>query len=378
MFGVSKGANTTGQVSTGNSSATPLGSVGTFTGTYVSCIDFASVVVACITDQNATLYVDFSTDGSTANSTLTFTVTASTNEVHRIAVTRAYVRIRLENTSGVAQSSLNLSLILGYQGQLTSSISSTIQSDADASVVRPIDFNIMVAEGLYQNRQNTIKDGINSIITSANVPQDIWTIGGTYTGFPTGATEEGQIVVGGADTGTVYYSYLLSDTSTDYVIASKAITGAGSYNLGHNIWRSNFMYFVSSSATAFNAGVITLRHRTTTANVFCRIEIGISQSYTSAYTVPYGSSIYMDRITGSIRGNQTANMDGYFWYRAYGESPRLRFPFVLQFGTLYFDDIDFLLKIPERTDFIPRITSSSQANATEAVINYRLIKVKTL
>jgi hypothetical protein len=204
----------------------------------------------------------------------------------------------------------------------------------------------------------------------------VWQAGGTYTGFPTGAVEAAEIVVAGADTGTVYYSYLESATSTDYVFGSKAITGVGTYSLGHNIWRCNFAYFVSSSATAFNVGVITIRNTPTTANVFATIEAGFSQSYCSAYTVPYGSAIYLDRVSGAMRGSTSGYLDGYFWYRAYNESPRLRFPFVLQFGSLYFDDVDYLIRIPERTDIIPRITASS-ANNLSAQISYRLIKVKS-
>ena len=376
MFGVSKGANTTGLLSTGNTSTTPLGSVGTFTGSYISCVDFPSIAVAVLTDKRGTLYVDFSNDAITAQSTLSFTVTASLNEVHRIAVTRSYVRLRFTNDSGEAQGSFDISLILGYQSSLTSSISSTIQSDADGIITRPLDFNFMVAEGLYQNRANTIKDGYTPTLTSGALTQDIWTESGAYTGFPASPASS-ELVIAGADTGTVYYSYMASDTDTDYTMASKAITGINTYSLGHNIWRCNFMYFVTSNVTAFNAGKMTIRHTATPANIFCTIEAGRSQSYCSAYTVPYQSSIYLDRVTGDMRGGVSGSLDGFFWYRGYNESPRLRFPFELQFGALYFDDIDYLVKIPERTDIVPRLVNASANNLT-GKFAYRFIRVKTI
>jgi len=47
----------------------------------------------------------------------------------------------------------------------------------------------------------------------------------------------------------------------------------------------------------------------------------------------------------------------------------------LQFGTLYFDDVDYLTKIPAGTDIIPRIITSS-VNGLSAKISYRFIKVK--
>lgn len=362
-------------VLTETSTTTPLNAGATFTGTGVDVSSFPSVVVACLTDKNGTLYVEFSPDGTNWDSSLTYSVTASTNDVHRVTVTRRYFRARFTNTSASNQTYLRLQCLAGNQTALTSALNSIIQADADAAAVRPLDFNLMVAEGLYQNRTTTIKDGINPDIDIATVPEDINWEGGVYAGFPTGAPEAGQCVVAGADTGTVYYSYMASDTATDYTFGTVAIAGAGTYALGHNIWRCNFAYFVSSSATALNAGDITIRNTPTTTNVFCVIPAGYSQSFTSAYTVPYGSSIYIDRIAGNMRGSSTGAMDGYFWYRQYGESPRYRFPFELQYGTMYFDDIDYLIRIPERTDICPRITYCSTNNLV-AKISYRIIKVK--
>lgn len=111
---------------------------------------------------------------------------------------------------------------------------------------------------------------------------------------------------------------------------------------------------MKNSTTALNAGNITVQ-ATGGANVFCRIDAGYGQTFCAAYTVPYQTSIYLDRLNGNMRGSSTGAMDGFFWYRPYGESPRLRFPFELQYGALFFDDIDYLNKIPARTDFIPRV-----------------------
>lgn len=363
------------KVLTGNSSTTPLNAAATFTGTGFDVSAFASVVVSVKTDQAGTLYIEFSPDNTNWDSSLPFAVTADANEVHRVTVTRRYVRIRFTNTSASNQTYFRLQAMAGLQPALSTPLNALVQSDADATLVRPLDFNLMVAEGLYQARSNTIKDGINFDIDTGSVPEDITNEGGLYAGFPTGAVEAGQIVVAGADTGTVYYSYMASDTATDYTFGSKAIAGAGNYSLGHDIWRCNFAYFVASSSTAFNVGDITIRNNPTNANVFCVIPAGYSQSYCAAYTVPAGSAIYIDRFTGNLRGSATGSLDGVFWYRPYNESPRLRFPFELQYGTLYFDDVDYLIKIPARTDFIPRILVSS-ANNMVAKFSYRLIKVK--
>jgi hypothetical protein len=327
--------------------------------------------VACKTDQNGSLFVDFSTDGTNWDSTLTFILAANINEVHRITVTRQYMRVRFTNTSASNQTFFRLQTLLGGQQTLTNSLNSVIQRDADATVVRPMDFNLAVAEGLYQNTANTIKDGLNLDIDTGTVPEDIWTNGGTYTGFPTNP-EAGQVIVAGADTGTVFYSYMASSADTDYTFGSIAVTGAGTYAVGHNIWRCNYAIFVGTNK---NVSLITIRQAVTTANVFLEILAGYGQSFCAAYTVPSGSSIYLDRVSGTVRGASTGSLDGFFWYRPSTGSPYLRFPFELQFGTLYFDDIDYLVKIPQLTDIVPRIINSS-ANNLQAKISYRFIKVK--
>ena len=357
-----------------NSSTSALNAAATFTGTAVDVSGFSSVAVAVKTDQIGTLYIEFSPDGTNWDSSLSFSVAAGTNEVHRIVVTRRYFRVRFTNTSASNQTYFRLQSLAGGQSSLTSALNSVIQSDADATTVRPLDFNLMVAEGLYQNRNNTIKDGINFDIDTGSVPEDVTNEGGAYAGFPASAAAS-EIVVAGADTGTVYYSYMAASTDTDYTFGSKAVTGAGTYSLGHNIWRCNFAYFVKNSTTALNAGDITVRQTADPSVVFCVIPTGYSQSYCAAYTVPSGSAVYLDRITGNLRGSATGSLDGVFWYRQNGESPRYRFPFELQYGTLYFDDIDYLIKIPALTDFIPRILTSS-ANNMVAKVSYRLIKVK--
>lgn len=366
--------NRDNKLSTLNSTSTPLNSLDNFIGPAEDVSKYNSLIFSCKTDQHGTLYAEFSADGINWDSSLSYEIYPNTNEVHRLTVSKKYFRVRLTNDSASNQTFLRLQVIYGSQNNLTSNLNSTVYDDADSILVRPLDFNLMVAEGLYYDRTNTIKDGYTPTINSGVATQDLWTVSGAYTGFVSSAAAA-ELVVAGADTGTVYYAYMATNTDTDYTFASKAITGAGTYSLGHNIWRCNFMYFVSSSSTSFNVGLMTIRHTATPANIFVTIAIGQSQSYCAAYTVPYLSSVYIDRWQGAIRGGATGSLDGYIWYREFGASPRMRFPFELQFGSLYFDDVDYLVKIPSRTDIMPRIVNSS-ANNLVAKFNYRLIKVK--
>lgn len=366
--------NTNNKTSILNSTSIPLNSSDTFTGISEDVSNFNSLVFSCKSDQHGTLYAEFSSDNSNWDSSLAFEIYAGVNEVHRLTISKKYFRIRIVNDSASNQTYLRLQTMYGSHSALTSALNSTVYDDADAQLVRPLDFNLMVAEGLYYDRTNTIKDGYTPTMGNGAVTQDLWTESGVYTGFVSTAAAA-ELVVAGADTGTVYYSYMATDTDLDYTFGSKAITGAGTYSLGHNIWRCNFMYFVSSSSTSFNAGKMTIRHTATPANIFVTIDANRSQSFCAAYTVPYNSSVFIDRWQGAVRGSTSGSLDGFIWYRDYNGSPRYRFPFELQFGSLYFDDVDYLIKIPSRTDFVPRILTTS-ANLLTAKFQYRLIKVK--
>lgn len=363
------------KVSTINSTDVPLGISGTWTGEAEDVSMYNAIIVSSKSDQNGTYYMEFSTNGIIWDSSLPKEASANVNDVHRLTRSKQYFRVRYVNGT-TEQTYLRLQTIYGDMGPLTSPLNTVVSRDADAIVVRPLDFNLMMSEGLYEKVQVTIKDGVNEDIDTATVPEDLVSGGGVYAGFPTGTVEAAQCVVAGADTGTVYYTYLASPTSTDYVMGSVVVAGAGTYPLGHNIWRSNFSYFVSSNPAVFNVGTITIQNTPTVANIFTVIPTGYSQSYCAAYTVPYGSSVYLDRINGSVRGSVSGSLDGFFWYRPYGESPRLRFPFELQFGSLYFDDIDYLVKIPQQVDIVPRILTAS-VNNLSAKVSYRIVKIKT-
>lgn len=367
-----KNVITGGIRSTLNSSTATLASGATYTGTGEQN-SYSDVMVTVTTDKDGTLWMEFSPDGTNWDSSISYAYDPnSINPPHVLVKGKRYFRVRFKNTSASGQTYLRVDTWFGQFNKLTSSLNSAVSQTMDATVVRPIDFNLLIAKGLYQGHTNTVKDGINRDIDTGSVPEDVWGGGGTYTGFPA-TPEEGQIVVAGADTGTVYYSYLAASTDTEYTFGSKAITGAGNYDLGHNIYRCNYAYFDSGSA--INVSEIKIRHKVTTTNEFVYINAGEGQSFCAAYSVPSGSSAYVDRITGSIRGgNSGASVDAFFYYKVNGKSPILRFPFVINFGGLYFDDVDYLIKIPELTDIVPRITASVNNN-TIVHISYRVVKV---
>lgn len=363
-----------GVVSSLNSSSTPLNAGNAFVGGIEDVSAFPSVVVACRTDQDGELSVEFSVDGVNWDSSLNYDVTANVNEVHRITVTRRYLRLRFNNNSLSNQTFFRLQTLLGSYQSLTSALNSTIQQDADTLVVRPLDFNLMVGEGLYQNNSITIKDGLNADIDTGSVPEDIWSDGGIYTGFPSAPAAAEVVSADAGDTGTLFYFYLATADDLDYSFGSVTLNGTTPVSLGHNIFRCNFAYYESGGTNA-NIGDITIRFTATPSTVFVSVPANYGQSYCAAYSVPKGSSVYIDRITASVRGATSGSVDGVFYYKSFTGSPRYRFPFEMSFGSFYFDDMDYNVKIPQQVDIIPRIVFSS-ANNLSVKASYRILKVK--
>lgn len=127
-----------GTVDSNNSTAIALTAGQAFTGSATDVSAYPSVVVACKTDKDGSLYVDFSPDGTNWDSTLSFSLAAGVNEVHRISVTRKFYRARVHNTSVENQTYLRLQTLLGAQTALTSPLNGTIQSDSDSLITRSV------------------------------------------------------------------------------------------------------------------------------------------------------------------------------------------------------------------------------------------------
>ena len=121
-----------------NSSSTVLAAGATFTGTAELVVMFPSVIASLKTDQDGTLYLEFSPDGTNWDSSLSYSVAASTNEVHRLTITRKYFRARFTNTSASPQTYFRLQVLFGDHTSLVSPMSAGIQADADATVSRSV------------------------------------------------------------------------------------------------------------------------------------------------------------------------------------------------------------------------------------------------
>lgn len=362
--------------STLNSTSTLLNSGVTFTGTSEDVSKYNSIVLASKTDQDGSLFIDFSNDGTNWDSTLTFLTTASTNEVHRLTITRKYIRVRFTNTSASNQTYLRLQTTLGSQTQLTSGLNSQIQQDADALTVRTIDPEIAMSRGLFEGYSIIQKFGRNGDIDTGSVPEDIWNGGGAYAGFPTGSPEEFQVFSSSAsDTGVLTFTYLASTTSTSWQTATVTLNGTTPVDTGVTGYRMHTCQYNTGASTTFNVGTITVRHKVTTANIFCVMPIGRSQTNVAAYTIPFGYTGYIRRLFCRVIGSTSGIVDGALWIRGSGMSPRLRRPFTSATADA-FEELPYGgIAISSQSDIMVRISSAS-ANNLDVIAGYDLILIK--
>lgn len=109
-----------------------------WTGEAIDVSRYSSVVFAAKTDKDCRAYLEFSPDNVNWDSSLLFQIQSGINEVHRLSVTRKYFRAKVENTGNSNQSYFRSQILFGEQPHLTSSLNSSIQSDADAVLTRGI------------------------------------------------------------------------------------------------------------------------------------------------------------------------------------------------------------------------------------------------
>ena len=182
---VNPDANST--VSERNSTNIPLTAGAVFTGEWEDVTRYPSIVTAIKTDQNGTLQIQFSPDGTNIDSTLTqYYHTDHIEAPHRYTVTRKYARVLFTNTSVTGQTYLRLQTLFGQQHDLNAPTDSLLAQHFDATVVRPTDYKYEVALGLRQGRVLWNKFAYNADVDTGT--EVVASFGGTFTPLTTART----------------------------------------------------------------------------------------------------------------------------------------------------------------------------------------------
>jgi hypothetical protein len=177
------------------------------------------------------------------------------------------------------------------------------------------DFFSEVALGNIPNYEIATKFGRNSQVDTVTVPEDMWANGGTYTGFPVSFTPETVDVFSSstndtsAGTGarTIQIKGLKTSTSSVEETENITLNGTTAVTSISTWWRINRVKVLTAGTGDQNAGNVTVRSTTTTANVFAVMPLGFNQSTIGAYTVPFDKTMIIKRVRVTItRSNGSA------------------------------------------------------------------------
>lgn len=163
---------------------------------------------------------------------------------------------------------------------------------------------------LLGNVPNTVADilfGINKDIDTGSAPEDVWSLGGTYTGQPVNDIERIRITSTSAQDapgGTGAEGYILfglkSPSSQFYeteFIPANGLSPAVSQN---EWWRINRVLVTTAGSNGGIVGTATIQHDVTIANIFGIIEPGVNRTQAAVYTVPAGFQMGVNKGIISI------------------------------------------------------------------------------
>lgn len=328
-----------------------------------------SVLVAVLTDQDGTLYMEQSPDGVNWDSSLSYDVYANVNEVHRLTVTRQYYRTRFTNTSSSTQTFFRLQTMTGDSVGLEAPHNLVVSQDADTRLTRSFDTEIDIAQGKFANQFLVSKYGFNPDVDAA---EDIWFSGGDYTGFPVSTLEAVEVLSASANdtsAGTGCRTVYLEGLDGSYNFQSETVTmnGTTPVDTANTYRRVNRAYCVTAGSGTTNAGNITMRHTTTVANVFGVLEAGTGRTQLGLYTVPDNHKCYLKRVSVDMFDTTTNNGLVRIWMRPNGGAVQLTRTFGMSTAAAtnvpYYGAIEFT----ERTDIKFRVIEIDNANGRVSV-----------
>lgn len=352
-------------ISNDNSTIVALNPTSSWTGSFEDVSSYPSVTFSLKANTSGSLFIDFSPDAVNVDSTLTYQYAANFNEIHRLGVTRKYYRARIYNASTSSQVYLRFQTTLGDQTVLSAPLNLSIQQDADAIMVRNRSEEIDIAAGLYNGYEIINKFGRNPDVDGA---ADIWGGSSTYSGFPTGSAEKLSIFSSDAsDTsaGLGARTIRIFGLNNDYYPQTEDISLNGTSPVTSSLFyrRMHRAYALTSGNNDTNIGSITIRHNTTTANVFAILPSGSGQTEVAAYTIPRGYTGYLKSYHASLLDTNDNSATLVLWTRPSGSAVRIRQYFSINRSARAYVTIYGGIELEEMTDLKIRCIEVANNNA---------------
>jgi len=186
------------------------------------------------------------------------------------------------------------------------------------------DFLFEVAQGNVPGMAILHKFGENPDIDSAGGYEDIWGGGGHYTGQDATAAETLELFSSDANdtsAGTGARTVEIFGLDAAYADQSETISlnGVTAVTSVNTYIRMNRMIVRTAGSGGKNAGTLTCRQTTTTANVMGVIQIGYNQTMIAAWTVPAGEEGYFLQWYAGVANKTSGAIEIRLLVRPFGE-----------------------------------------------------------
>lgn len=210
------------------------------------------------------------------------------------------------------------------------------------------------------------KYGRNPAVTAA---EDVWNGGGVYTGHPVTATgalpaDETFEIFSSSDDDTAAGSgaqaiLLTAMTSEgDYSLVPVELAGTASVFTAFAGVRGPTAYVSRAGSGGVNAGDITIRHSSTTANVFAVMPAGYGETQIAASTVPRNRRAVIRSVKVGVTNSHQSGQDAEvaFGIRLPGTNAwRYQRPLIVSTESSSLDILDGTLVLPPLTDMKVRV-----------------------
>lgn len=301
------------QPSSLNSTTTPLNDGQTYTGTWELNL-YEDVVIQVRADTNTTITADFSHDGSTSHSSLTFKGVANTPTFNKLIKAARYFRLIVANASGSNQTTLTTNVTYGSFGSATSPLNLRLSQTADAIVTRGVPTTVDIALGRFGGFTPLVKWGNNNDIDTASDPEDVWAAGGLMNWPATAAVvsvTSSDAADDGDPTGNGALTLTIEGLDANWAAQTETITlnGVSAVTTTNTFIRVNRAYIASvGTYHAANTGNLT---GTIGGATMLFIPAGVGQTQLGRYSVPANSNLLIDDFSVFIGSTKTATVK--FW-----------------------------------------------------------------
>lgn len=185
-----------------------------------------------------------------------------------------------------------------------------INDSEEIVVVSNSEFVTDLAKGDVVGYSYLHKFGRNDDIDTGSGFEALWNAGGDYTGFPPESetleirSDNVADTYGGTGAWTIKLSGLLNSSCHTQPTVYVNLSGTTWVTLDSNLYhRASRMSVTEAGSSEFNEGTLTLRHTTTTANIFARMPPEYGSTMIVATTVPANSHAFISDWYASL-GNK--------------------------------------------------------------------------